>query len=157
MGKYEPLLRYLESLDRDSWEATLAEIEHVLGFTLPASAYKYYAWWANETSGSHSHAKSWQDAGWNTRDVNLDNKCLRFERIAHPVRDAAPGNATVQRFDAVGPLIDLAGRILRITDRTEIMRVALETLIQRSVNQELITLGGTMPDLQVPERERPAL
>ncbi len=161
MGKYDPLQRYLETLDSDSWEASLTDVESVLGFALPHSAYTYYAWWANETSGSHSHAKSWQDAGWQTRDVNLKTNQLRFERVkpsnrkaaTEPGRDA-PGPAG---FESYSQLFDLAGRILNIDDHREIMRVALETLIRQSVNKELISLGGTMPELQVPERERPIL
>jgi len=161
MGKYEPLQRYLESLDSDSWHASLADIERILGFGLPKSAYRYYAWWANETSGSHSHAKSWQEAGWNTRDVNLEDNCLRFERVARAFRGSAPTESTTRkidaRFDDLDSLADLAGRILGITDQDKIVRIALESLIRRSVGKELISLGGTMPDLQVPERERPVI
>ncbi|WP_353227949.1 hypothetical protein [Novosphingobium sp.] len=161
MGKYDPLRRYLETRDDDSWEASLADVESVLGFALPNSAYTYYAWWANETSGSHSHAKSWQEAGWHTRDVNLKANQLRFERVRprrtspSTTRQAEPQKPT--GFDEYGQLFDLAGRILKIDDHREIMRVALETLIRQSVNRELINLGGTMPELQVPERERPTL
>jgi hypothetical protein len=160
MGKYEPLKRYLESRSDDSWPAHLSDIEHVLGFALPASAYKYYAWWANETSGTHSHAKSWQEAGWNTRDVNLEDNFVRFERVGHPACAEAPAAPAHREPDLalgdLGQLVDLAGRILRITDHREIMRIALESLIRDAVNQELIGIGGSMPDLQLPERERPA-
>lgn len=37
------------------------EIEDVLGFSLPASASKHSAWWAN---GGHTQASAWLDAGW---------------------------------------------------------------------------------------------
>jgi hypothetical protein len=161
MGKYEPLQRYLETLDCDSWEARLTDIEQILGFALPASAYKYYAWWANETSGSHSHAKSWQQAGWHTRDVNLHDNTLRFERIARSGQRMAPARQTAGHSDPAlaefGPLLDLAGSILNVTNHREIMRLALEALVRNSVSKALISLGGTMPDLQMPDRERPAL
>jgi hypothetical protein len=40
MGKYQPLTRYLEKLDDDSWDADFTSLERVLGFTLPQSAYQ---------------------------------------------------------------------------------------------------------------------
>ncbi|MFP7296989.1 hypothetical protein [Neobacillus niacini] len=50
------------------------EIEEILTFKLPASAYKYSAWWANETEGTHTHARSWLMAGWKTTEVKPGNK-----------------------------------------------------------------------------------
>jgi len=160
MGKYEPLQHYLENYESNSWPASFAKIEEVLGFELPMSAYNYYAWWANETSGSHSHAKSWQAAGWITREVDLKNLSVRFERANRTDRKI-PAQATQSGPEplpgSLAPILDLAARILKIDDRTEIMRIALESLIQRSVGSELASLGGSMPDLQVPHRERPTM
>jgi hypothetical protein len=65
MSKYDPLTRWLNTLPPTSVLATFTQIEHLLGFRLPASARKYQAWWANETNPCtrHRHALSWLNAG----------------------------------------------------------------------------------------------
>ena len=79
-GKYEPLFRRLAVLEHAEWQASFGEIEAILGFSLPASARRHQAWWANQKGGSgHSHARAWQGAGWRTRDVNLVAETVVFE------------------------------------------------------------------------------
>lgn len=156
MGKYEPLQRYLETRQSDSWQADFAEIEDVLGFKLPKSARDYYAWWANQTNGSHSHAKSWQEAGWSTRDVNLNARCVRFERTPSAASAKPAARETDLAFGSLAPKLEIAAKLLAVDDHTEIMRMALELLIGRAAGRELVALGGSMPDLQVPQRERPS-
>ena len=79
-GKYAPLFRHLSALDHAVWAATFEEVEAVLGFALPPSARKHRAWWANEEDGSHSHARAWQMAGWQTNAVDLAAGTLVFAR-----------------------------------------------------------------------------
>jgi len=57
---------------------SFSEIEKILGFTLPTSARKYNAWWANEHNGSHTHARAWQDAGWKSFQLNLAGEMVSF-------------------------------------------------------------------------------
>lgn len=61
MGRYDPLNEYLRSASRDEFILSFSDIEKVLGFELPLSAYTYSAWWAN---GGHSQAYAWLDAGY---------------------------------------------------------------------------------------------
>jgi hypothetical protein len=70
-GKYERLYQNLTKKEKDGSRLTLSmnEIEVILEFKLPASAYKYPAWWANELEGSHTHAQSLLMAGWKTTEV----------------------------------------------------------------------------------------
>jgi len=56
MGKYQPLTRYLEKLDDDSWDADFASVVRVLGFKLPQSAYQYQAW-VNQAGNGHSQTQ----------------------------------------------------------------------------------------------------
>lgn len=81
MGKYDPLEEHLLGRPDSPWNATFSEVEAVLGFSLPASARDHQAWWANEQSGSHSHARSWIDAGWQTEGLNLAAETIRFRRV----------------------------------------------------------------------------
>ena len=41
-------------------------------------------------------------------------------------------------------------------EKTRLVRMGLQALFQDEVAKRLIALGGTMPDLKVPKRTRPA-
>lgn len=149
MGKYEPLTHYLENQSEEIWDARFSDVEKVLGFPLPRSAFDYPAWWANQEPG-HSQTRGWRDAGWETSQVDLSAKKVRFKRKPRKVNQAAaePGR----------PLADLwskAHRLTGIEDREALMEAALTALIRREAAKQLAALGGSMPDFQVPPRERP--
>ncbi len=59
--------------------ATFAQIEGILGFTLPATARQKSQWWENNPA-RHVQATAWLDAGFFTRDVNIPNEMLTFSR-----------------------------------------------------------------------------
>jgi len=80
MSKYDPLRHHLSSLKGNVWRASFREIEAILGFPVPKSAYTYNAWWANEKHGSHTHATAWMKAGWKTESVNLTAGRVVFRR-----------------------------------------------------------------------------
>lgn len=70
MGYYDPLRDYLTGCDGEEVVLTFTRIEEILGRSLPASARKYDAWWANVGDGAatrHSHARSWHTAGYRAR------------------------------------------------------------------------------------------
>ncbi len=152
MGKYEPLARHLASLASDDWSARFTEVEGVLGFTLPESAHKYRAWWANQHGANHSQTEGWQSAGWETREVDFDRKLVRFERSRGGVpRSMTRGSALAA---TKGHQWKRAEQITGISDRGELIKVALEALIQRETASYLASLGGTMPDAQAAPRRR---
>jgi hypothetical protein len=62
---------------------SFAEIERVLGFKLPKSAYEYEAWWSNNPTG-HSHSRAWIEAGWRTEAVDLSGRKVTFQRAQQP-------------------------------------------------------------------------
>ena len=74
---YAPLHRYLSERPSQVVAMSFAELERILGRALPASARRHRAWWANETAGTHSHARSWTGAGYDVVSVDL-----RSERVA---------------------------------------------------------------------------
>jgi hypothetical protein len=80
VSKYDPLQRHLESVHDDEIKMRFEEIESVLGRSLPASARRHRPWWANETGGSHTHARAWLNAGRRTRDVDLRGEIVVFHR-----------------------------------------------------------------------------
>jgi hypothetical protein len=69
IGKYQALFNRLAECNNDEdIVLRFSEIESLLGFKLPPSAYKYQAWWANDIK-THSHAKAWLNAGWKTVQI----------------------------------------------------------------------------------------
>lgn len=80
MGKYDPLHRHLTASSEARLRMTFADIERVLGNTLPASARKHPAWWANERATTHSHNRSWLDAGYETARLDLYGQTIEFVR-----------------------------------------------------------------------------
>ncbi len=52
-------------------------------------------------------------------------------------------------------LIQKAGRLTGITEKTKLVHLGLEALITRESSRRLSALGGAMPDLTVPPRTRP--
>lgn len=81
MGYYDPLRDYLTR--RGDAEVTLsfAEIEGIIGRPLPPSARKYDAWWANvgdSPATRHSHARSWDAAGYRARVNRREGKALFY-------------------------------------------------------------------------------
>lgn len=71
----------MAALKIDSWRASFDEIEEILGFTLPASARNYQAWWANEKEPHQPQKIAWQKAGWRVEEMNLKATTVRFVRI----------------------------------------------------------------------------
>lgn len=149
MGKYEPLTHYLENQPEEIWDAGFSDVERVLGFALPRSAHDYPAWWANQEPG-HSQTRGWRDAGWETSQVDLAAKKVRFRRQRRKASQIAPEPEKV-----VVDLWDKARRITGIDDRDALIEAALLALIRREAAKQLAALGGSMPDFQVPPRERP--
>ena len=68
MSKYDNVAQYLSLSDKDVVKLKFREVEDILGFKLPQSAYTYNAWWSN---GGHSQSKSWLDVGYSVSKLNL--------------------------------------------------------------------------------------
>jgi hypothetical protein len=151
MGVYEPLANHLKSLSRDSWSASFSEIERILSRKLPDSAYDYRPWWGNQKKGNHSQAKAWREAGWETRDVNLEHKVVRFERVGTEVNTKPEGS----RVSELEELWTKAERVMETSDRDTLLKSALRALINREAAKYFAQLGGTMPDFEPAPRERP--
>lgn len=79
-GKYAPLLLFLKSQTTPKIIMTYAEMEDILGFKLPNSAYNYTMWW---NPNGHPHCQAWLQAGFDVADVA---ECIRtnivtFQRV----------------------------------------------------------------------------
>lgn len=88
MGKYTSLEKMLSSSAQDEVNMAFAELETVLGFPLPASAYNHRPWWAN---GGHSQAFAWLNAGYKVAQVDFQNRMVHFRKDGSaPVRQQSP-------------------------------------------------------------------
>lgn len=79
-SSYAALGEHLEDRSGDRVSLDFGEIERILSRTLPASAYRHRAWWAN--TESHSQAAEWLQRGWRASDLDLDNKRVTFQRTS---------------------------------------------------------------------------
>jgi hypothetical protein len=85
MSKYDPLRVFLDSAVTHVSELTLSfqQIECILGFTLPPSARRHRAWWANpSTRHDHPYAQAWLAAGWKVDTVDQQTEWVRFRRVS---------------------------------------------------------------------------
>jgi hypothetical protein len=82
--KYDPLKWHLAKIKADEWQPSFSELERILGFTLPRSAYHYKEWWGNKKKG-HAQTEAWMGAGWDVHSVDIVAKKAKFVRgIATP-------------------------------------------------------------------------
>lgn len=80
MGKYEKLGDHLGSSNNEEIKLTFREIENILGFRLPKSAFKHRSWWANDDS--HVQAlDGWIRVGYNTKSASLDDSVVTFVKV----------------------------------------------------------------------------
>lgn len=90
-GKYGPLSEYLTTLTGDEVCFTFAEIEAILGATLPPTAWQRSMWWANSPRPDHPQSRAWLASGW-TVSADVNNGAVTFFR-----RDPASSSQAVRR------------------------------------------------------------
>lgn len=81
-GKYSLLENYLSKIEEKRFQLTFSKIESILGFPLPLSAYKHYAWWSN---GGHNHANAWLNHGWIVSECNLGAYIVFTKKTANEI------------------------------------------------------------------------
>ncbi|MTK13320.1 MAG: hypothetical protein F8N39_14915 [Clostridiaceae bacterium] len=75
--KYELLMKYFESLHGNKVILTYDELEKIIGFKLPKSAYQYNAYWRE--SKTHTITRSWIENRWKITELKL-GKYVEFTR-----------------------------------------------------------------------------
>ena len=80
--KYDPSTSYLRNQPPGtvSIDLSFAEIEAILGQSLPPAARAYRPWWGNETNPGRSQSAAWQTAGWKVARVDLPGETVAFAR-----------------------------------------------------------------------------
>jgi hypothetical protein len=79
-GEYQLLYKYLRDRFANRLVLTFAEIEDLLGFSLPAPARMELTWWSGPVGPRSVQSKAWMLAD-RTATVNLLAQCVVFERV----------------------------------------------------------------------------
>jgi hypothetical protein len=84
-GEYRLLHKYLRDRYADSVVLTFAQIEDLLGFSLPDAARRHETWW--DTAGPDTDASK-QSASWTrasrAASVNMTAQIVVFDRLSSP-------------------------------------------------------------------------
>lgn len=80
--KYRPLREYLQDRPEYAVRMTFREIERVLQTKLPASAWVYAQWWANDRTGNHTQAHAWLSSNRKVTQLNLLDGLVTFRKTA---------------------------------------------------------------------------
>lgn len=153
---YEPLYRHLLASDQNTVSITFADIERLLGRSLPPSARNHRAWWSGSVAPS-----SWRGAGWSLAQLDLRGESATFVRsepmrLPDPVPVVDPPQVPTLDEDsidrAVGFLTDPANAESAATFPSRGQKVDLPGLYSWWADEharEMIggVLGATIPPL----------
>lgn len=78
-SKYQALQDYLNRSERSPITLTFAEIESLIGSTLPDSARTHRAWWSNRSKGA-LQASAWMQAGYTVKALDLASEQVTFHK-----------------------------------------------------------------------------
>ncbi|NMF85882.1 helix-turn-helix transcriptional regulator [Nodosilinea sp. P-1105] len=78
-SKYYPLFEHLQGCDQEGVTLTFAEIEALMGNSLPGSARKKRNWWSNRDSLKALQAGAWVSAGYQVQAVDLVQQTVTFK------------------------------------------------------------------------------
>lgn len=78
-SKYQPLQDYLRGSSQNEIILTFKEIEDIINYTLPKSAWTKKAWWSNRTKGA-LQALAWMEVGYRVENVDLEQENVTFRQ-----------------------------------------------------------------------------
>ncbi|MEX2534325.1 MAG: hypothetical protein WD273_01900 [Trueperaceae bacterium] len=77
-SRYAGIATFLQGQSGDTAEASFGNLEEAIGNTLPASAERHRAWWAN--TERNTQARVWMEEGWRVDQVDFDRRTVTFSR-----------------------------------------------------------------------------
>jgi len=135
MSKYDVLEAFFseQPADRSEIRLSFAQIEEVLGFSLPRTARIDRIWWAN--ARNYPPGSIWLSYGWKAKDIDLAGQAVTFQRIGDSNEDSRQSGryerltsflkAVIQEqsqlaldFDEIGRIIGAELPKSALTDRT---------------------------------------
>jgi hypothetical protein len=82
IARYNKLRDFLTTYHAVQLHMAFEQIETMIGGELPAEAYTFKAWWANNRH--NPQAIAWIEAGWEIFDVDLQQKGIVLRRTDQP-------------------------------------------------------------------------
>ena len=86
-SKYEPLAALLSRASVERLTLSFAQIEQIIGSTLPPSAHpshqSFRMWWQNSYSGDTQHVQAvngWHAAGWDVETLDISVSSVIFRK-----------------------------------------------------------------------------
>ena len=82
-GKYEPLYEYLVKKREEGhtfWHTSFAEIEGIIGASLPSSARTWPLFWSNLRQEKRA-STAWFLAGWKTANLDMADETVQFRVV----------------------------------------------------------------------------
>jgi len=159
MSKYEPLIAYLLEHPYREVPCRFDDLEKILGFRLPSSARQHRAWWSNNGS-NNVMTKAWLSAGFRTRDVDMENERLTFERVGALVPETPPTAPAPQPLDDL-TLVQRVLEVLRGDDEVQgrrLRRAIIDALAKPKSDSVLDIFASDLPeeafDGLVPEKRQ---
>ena len=77
-SSYAAIGSHLAGVAGDEATLTFDDVERIVGRSLPMSARKHRAWWAN--TDTHSQARTWLTVGWRVDAADLEAGTVTFVR-----------------------------------------------------------------------------
>ena len=108
------LTAYLEKCGKDEIKLSFSDVERILGFQLPDSAYLHQPYWSN--SGSHPIASAWLNAGYLSQHEDMKGHTVEFVKKNHQSRQIqgeAEKTAVMSREKCAALALDEAVRCIR--------------------------------------------
>ena len=108
------LTAYLEKCEKDEIKLSFSDVERILGFQLPDSAYLHQPYWSN--SGSHPIASGWLNAGYLSQHIDMKGQTVEFVKKNHQsrqIQEEAKKTAVMSREKCAALALDEAVRCIR--------------------------------------------
>ncbi|MUH00234.1 helix-turn-helix domain-containing protein [Scytonema sp. UIC 10036] len=102
-SKYQPLFEYLHSSDRTEVTLSFAEIEALMGDSLPETARTQRRWWGNRSKGA-LQASAWMNAGYIVGEIDLEQERITFRKPASGYKVQPVANSTKWNSDSIKAL-----------------------------------------------------
>ncbi|NMF86604.1 helix-turn-helix transcriptional regulator [Nodosilinea sp. P-1105] len=103
-SKYYPLFDHLQHCGQAETTLTFAEIEAMLGRSLPQSARDRKNWWSNRETPGALQSGAWVGASYHVKSVDLDQETVTFGKVQAHYNIQLKDGKVVWQQDAIRAL-----------------------------------------------------
>jgi len=107
-SKYQPLFEYFQKNLSQQITLSFAEVETLIGDTLPDSACTQKRWWGNRHKGA-PQALAWMNAGYVVEEVDLESESVTFRKPGSGYKVQPVASTVKWNSDSIKALRDQMG------------------------------------------------